>query len=81
MISRRKAQSTIEYILLVTATIAVVIFFLLGNGNQDGTGNVSFSPFQSRINEAFSASMNGTQTAVNQLFDSLRNYPTNGAAN
>ena len=39
----RKGQSTVEYILLVTAVVAVIILFTVGNG----------SLFQTRLSSVF----------------------------
>lgn len=41
----RKGQSTVEYILLVTAVLAVVILFTTGNK----------SPFQQNLNSVFNS--------------------------
>jgi hypothetical protein len=47
-----KGQSTIEYILLITAVILVIVLFTTGNN----------SPFQQRLNTVFDTT---TQTMVN----------------
>lgn len=52
MLKNRKGQSTVEYIILVTAVIAVIIFFVV---KKD-------SPFQTVLNETLTTT---TQDMVN----------------
>lgn len=52
-----KGQSTVEYILLVTAVIAVVIVFLVGDG----------SLFQRRLNNVFEISTNSMENAATRF--------------
>ena len=50
-----KGQSTVEYILLVTAVIAVVVLFTTGNGNNSfrhGLNQVLNSTTQDMLNTA-----------------------------
>ena len=41
LIKKKKGQSTVEYIILVTAVVAVIIFFVANPG----------SPFRTKIND------------------------------
>jgi len=52
LIKKKKGQSTVEYIILVTAVIAVVIFFVV-NGN---------SPFRQKLNQTLG---NATDSMAN----------------
>jgi hypothetical protein len=52
LIKKKKGQSTVEYIILVTAVIAVVIVFVV-NGN---------SPFRQKMNQTLG---NGTDAMAN----------------
>jgi len=52
LIKKKKGQSTVEYIILVTAVIAVVIFFVVSPG----------SPFRQHMNETLG---NATDSMVN----------------
>ena len=53
---KKKGQSTLEYIILVTAVIAVVIVFL-------GPG----SPFRSRVNAVLETTSNRMQNMADRL--------------
>ncbi len=57
MMKDQKAQSTIEYILLVTAVIAVVIIFTTGNR----------SIFQKRLNNVLDVSTNSMENAAGRF--------------
>lgn len=41
LIKKKKGQSTVEYIILVTAVVAVIIFFVVNPG----------SPFRTKVND------------------------------
>jgi len=56
-----KGQSTVEYILLVTAVIAVIILFTTGNN----------SPFQQRLNSVFNTTTQGMLNVANVLANSM----------
>jgi hypothetical protein len=57
----RKGQSTVEYILLVTAVVAVIILFTTGKN----------SPFQQRLNSVFNTTTQGMLNAANTLANSM----------
>jgi len=62
----RKGQSTLEYIILVTAVIAVMIYFLkIGNNNGQG-GGVLYNTVLNSYNQV----SNGITTLTNQLTSS-----------
>jgi hypothetical protein len=61
MISKRSGQSTVEYILLVTAVIAVVIFFTTGDNNV----------FQNRLINVFNQTTQDMVNAANRLSNAL----------
>jgi len=52
MLRNRKAQSTVEYVILVTAVLSIVIAFVLRND----------SPFRQALNDTF---QDGTDGMVN----------------
>jgi uncharacterized protein (UPF0333 family) len=52
LIKKKKGQSTVEYIILVTAVIAVIIFFVVNDS----------SPFRSKMNQTLG---NATDAMVN----------------
>ena len=66
LIKKKKGQSTVEYIILVTAVIAVIIFFVV-NGDT--------SPFRTKMNQtlgnatdamvSMASRLNGAFAAVN----------------
>ena len=58
---KTKAQSTVEYILLVTAVIAVVL--LATNGSN--------SIFQNRLSNAVNTTVDGMQNMANRLTTSM----------
>ena len=53
MVKNKRGQSTLEYIILVTAVLVVVLSFLLGNN----------SPFQSKLNKT----LNQTTQVMDQM--------------
>lgn len=57
--NRKKGQSAVEYILLVTAVIAVILVFL-------GSGGI----FQSSLNQALNQGTTGMTTLANRLGNS-----------
>jgi uncharacterized protein (UPF0333 family) len=57
MNKKRKGQSTVEYVILVAAVLAIVIAFVAGNN----------SPFSKALNSAFSTGATG----MNDMADSL----------
>jgi len=58
-----KGQSTVEYILLVTAVVAVIILFTTGNGNL----------FQTRLNSVFSTTTQDMLNVASRLQDNAAN--------
>ncbi|MBI3601833.1 MAG: class III signal peptide-containing protein [Candidatus Omnitrophica bacterium] len=56
----KKGQSTIEYILLVTAVVAVVIFLTTGQNSM----------FQQRLANTINITTNGMETMANRLTNS-----------
>ena len=54
---KKKGQSTLEYILLVTAVILVLLWFLTGSG----------SPFRERYNDTLDAATNGMLNMAQRL--------------
>ncbi len=54
-----KGQSTVEYILLVTAVVAVIILFTVGNG----------SLFQTRLNTVFNQTTQDMLNVASRLQD------------
>ena len=63
-IKKKKGQSTVEYLILVTAVVAVIIFFVLGSS---GT-----SVFKNTINAAYDQSTN-SMVNMSQRLDSAFN--------
>jgi hypothetical protein len=57
-----KGQSTVEYILLVTAVVAVIILFTAGNN----------SPFQSRLNSVFNTTTQDMLNVATRLQDNAQ---------
>jgi hypothetical protein len=80
--NKKRAQSTVEYILLMTAVVSVILIFLMGPDKifpqANSTNNASLSPFQEQINQAYSSATDGALRSTNRLFTSLLNY-TNSA--
>jgi len=60
----RKGQSTVEYILLVTAVIAVVVLFTTGRGS--GT-------FQNGLNKVFNTTTQDMLNVASRLQDNAAN--------
>jgi len=58
-----KGQSTVEYILLVTAVITVVILFTTGNGNV----------FQARLNSVFNTTTQDMLNVAARLQSNMTN--------
>ena len=56
---RMQGQSTVEYIVLVTAVLAVVIMFMVSGG--------SGSPFQSKLNSTLSSVTNQMVNMADRL--------------
>lgn len=56
-LKKKSGQSTVEYILLVTAVIVILIFFLV-------SGN---SPFKQKYNETLNIATSGMQDMANRL--------------
>ncbi len=68
---KHKGQSTVEYILLVTAIMLVGIVFVIGTDpNPDGSPS---SEYQKKINKTYSAGADGMQRAAGELFSSILN--------
>jgi hypothetical protein len=61
MIQFRKAQSTIEYLLLFAGVIAILIYFVVKSG----------SPYQSKLNESYDTATNTLVTTSNSFFNSF----------
>ncbi|MBF0490971.1 MAG: class III signal peptide-containing protein [Candidatus Omnitrophica bacterium] len=60
---KNKGQSTVEYVLLVTAVVAVVIVLTVGKGDQ--------SPFQKKLNNTITTTMSGMETEAQKLTTSM----------
>jgi Flp pilus assembly pilin Flp len=58
-----KGQSTVEYILLVTAVIAVLVLFMVGNG----------SLFQTRLTNVFNRTTQDMLNVASYLQDNASN--------
>ena len=58
-----KAQSTVEYILLVTAVVTVVVLFTTGNGNL----------FQTRLNSVLNTTTQDMLNVASRLQDNAAN--------
>ena len=54
---KKLGQSTVEYILLFTAVVGVLIAFLIGTG----------SPFYTKVNQTLSSGTEGMQDMANRL--------------
>ncbi len=63
MLKNKKGQSTLEYVILVTAVIVVIIVFLMG-------GDASF--FQTQMNDTL-ASTSETMTSMSGRFSKAFN--------
>lgn len=61
MIKDRKGQSTLEYIILVTAIIVVVIALVMGSN----------SPFSKGLNDTYTKMLNSTNIMSNRLADTI----------
>ena len=57
---KKKGQSTVEYILLVTAVLGVIIFLTVNT--KTGT-----SPFQQKLITTVNTTMNGMEAEANKL--------------
>ena len=60
MLRKKTGQSTVEYVLLVTAVIVILVFFLV-------SGN---SPFKTKINETLNSGTEGMVDMANRLRNS-----------
>lgn len=60
MVRKKKGQSTLEYILLVTAVVAVLIIFL-----RPGAG-----PFSQALNNTYGQMTGGMESMANRLSNS-----------
>jgi hypothetical protein len=69
LIKKKKGQSTVEYIILVTAVIAVIIFFVV-NGN---------SPFRQRMNSTLGNATDAMVNMAQRLNGAFAPAPTNAA--
>ena len=56
----KRGQSTLEYVLLVTAVIVVIIWLVVGQN----------SPFRNSLNTTLTTSINGMETMADRLNDS-----------
>lgn len=64
-IKNKRGQSTVEYVLLVTAVLAVVIAFVVGQK----------SPFQTQLNQAYNTATQGMNVEGEQLSSSHNPSP------
>ena len=53
----KKGQSTLEYIILVTAVIVVILALVFSDS----------SPFRTNLNQTYSTMLDGSQTLANKL--------------
>ncbi len=60
MLRSKRAQSTVEYIILVAGVIAILIFFVGSPG----------SPFRSALNRTYESATNGMENMANRLQNS-----------
>jgi uncharacterized protein (UPF0333 family) len=58
-----KGQNTVEYLLLITAVVAVVVLFSVGNN----------SPFQQRLNSVFNTTTQDMLNVASRLQDNAAN--------
>lgn len=65
MLKNRKAQSTLEYIILIAAVIAVMLIFLAGEN----------SPFRSALNSTLEDATNSMSEMSGRLGDSRPTSP------
>lgn len=63
MIKDRKGQSTLEYIILVTAIIVVIIALVMGSN----------SPFSKGVNDTYSRMLNSTNIMSTRLSNTVHN--------
>ena len=64
-IKNKKGQSTVEYVLLVTAVLAVIIAFVTGNGSM----------FKSQLNSTLNQTTNMMNTESSSLVGSHESPP------
>ena len=57
--NRKKGQSTLEYIIMFTGVITILIVFLAPNG-----------PFRASLNKTFNQAINGMEVMSNRLANS-----------
>ncbi|MBP6342885.1 MAG: hypothetical protein KA403_03015 [Candidatus Omnitrophica bacterium] len=57
----RKGQSTVEYLLLFTCVVTVIIFFVAQPG----------SPYQARLNQTYDHATNTLVTTANSFYNSF----------
>jgi hypothetical protein len=67
MLKNRKAQSTLEYIILIAAVIAVMLIFLAGES----------SPFRTALNSTMGDATNSMVDMSGRLGGSRGDTPTN----
>jgi uncharacterized protein (UPF0333 family) len=63
MVKNKKGQSTLEYIILVTAVIVVIISFLVA----------PTSPFKAQLNSTINSTTDMVRTMTSRLSNSLGN--------
>jgi uncharacterized protein (UPF0333 family) len=66
-IKKKKGQSTVEYIILITAVITVMILFMLGDG----------AIFRSKVNQTLDAGTNGMLNMAQRVTGVFTPSPTN----
>ena len=69
-IKNKRGQSTVEYVLLVTAVVAVIITLVAGNNSQ----------FQTQLNSTLNQAISGMDTMAGRLAGSEPAAPSNTVA-
>jgi hypothetical protein len=71
-----QGQSTIEYILVVSAVLAIGVSLVLGQAIKDQNGKIisyTYSGYQNKINESYSSGTDAVATASQGLFSTMTN--------
>jgi hypothetical protein len=75
-LSSRQGQSTVEYILMVTAVLAICLELIVGFIETDDQGQItsgSLSTYQNQLNETYSTGADAMTQASQQFFSSVTN--------
>ncbi len=75
MIKRCRGQSTIEYILMFTVVMAVLLFYVMGVDQPPlPNGDPDLSDYQKGLNAVYSAGADRMANNTTTFFDSLLNH-------